>query len=110
MSKYYVSWYVEEVDSKNIVLVDIALTNNKEDFTSRDVISWMVKLGIYWKPFDNEYSKYDMMRVQKSDNYVLSFFYSHNAKAIYLSITCNDFASKEKLVVLLEEIKTLKHD
>lgn len=98
------------MDSKSVVLADIALINSKEDFTAKDVIPWMMKLSLYWKPFDNTYSKYDILRVQKNDNYILSFFYSHKAKTIYLSIVCHNDVSEQKVVKLLEEIKALKHD
>jgi hypothetical protein len=108
MCKFYVSWQIENINPKNIVLADIALRNSKDEFTAKDIIPWMMKLNLYWKPFDNIYSKYDILRVQKNTNYVLSFFYSHKAKAVYMSIICHNEASMQKVIKLLEEIKELK--
>ena len=109
MCKFYVSWSVEDVSSKDVVLIDITLVNPREEFTSSEVVSWMMRLGVYWKPFDNNYSKYDIMRAVRNEQYELSFFYSHKASSIYMSAICLEDEALKKLVKLLEELKTLKH-
>jgi hypothetical protein len=105
MSKYYVSWHTEIIAEKKSVLVDINFVNEKDKFTSKEIIALMKKLDIYWKPFDNDYGKYDILRIAHNEDYEIGFIYSHKANAVYLSIRCYSASSYLKLIDILEDLK-----